>query len=351
MLTVLRLLLFPFTLIYACIIYLRNKLYDIGVLKSQKHTDVYTIVIGNLAIGGTGKSPTLEYLVRLLKNYYKLATLSRGYGRKTKGFLHVHTDSSVREVGDEPLQFKKKFPQLTVAVCENRNQGIEQLKKDSNIIILDDAFQHRKLTPDFAILLFDYNSLLTPIIPLPTGNFRDIMSQSQRAQLILVTKAPKENSNSQREEIKRKIRKYSQAPIFFSKIKYGELMDPLRLSHGKISNIQMSHILLLTGIANPSPLYNFLSESNHLIYHLSYRDHYDFQEKDYEVIRNTYHKLPEPRLIITTEKDIQRINTNLLIGIPIYYIPIQIYVEDYITFKEQILTAISQKITTQVKKS
>lgn len=243
MLTFVRYLLFPFTMLYAYIIYLRNKLYDIGILKSQKHKDIYTIVIGNLAIGGTGKSPTLEYLVRFLKNSFTLATLSRGYGRKTKGFLYVHTNSTAQEVGDEPLQFKKKFPQITVAVCEDRNKGIKLLKKDSEVILLDDAFQHRKLSPDFSILLFEYNSLLGPILPLPTGNFRDVMSQTKRAQLILVTKSPKENSKSERKVIEHKIRKYSQAPIYFSKIKYGKLTSPSHKSCDSIDNTEKKYLV------------------------------------------------------------------------------------------------------------
>src|SRR5690606_6426916 len=170
MLNYLRLLLLPFSFLYGLIIILRNKAYDRGILKS-KGFEIPTIVVGNLAVGGAGKSPMTEYLIRMLMHSYKVATLSRGYGRRTKGFLLVENQDDPIKVGDEPLQFKRKYPEITVAVCEDRVVGVEKLKNDHDLVILDDAYQHRALKPGFSILLLEYKSLFKPKFLLPAGNF------------------------------------------------------------------------------------------------------------------------------------------------------------------------------------
>lgn len=331
----LRFLLLPVSLVYASIVFIRNKLYDIGILSSQRHSDVTTIVVGNLAIGGSGKSPMTEYLIRLFYDSRKIATLSRGYGRKTKGFRFVQCDSSALEVGDEPLQFKNKFPDITVTVCEDRNLGINKLKSSHELILLDDAFQHRRLTPTLAILLFEFETLLRMQLPLPSGNLRDLMSQCKRADLIVITKSPETINKSDRNKIEQKLRKRSNAPIYYSKIEYGQPKNNSKLSSDK-ENLKTMHLVLVTGIANPTPLFDYLSASAQSILHLEYKDHHNFEEKDYTKIIKAYNALPEPKMIITTEKDYQRIDKSSFDGLPLSYLPITISIEDEADFKNKV---------------
>ena len=192
-------LLFPISLIYWGVVWLRNLAYNAGIFKSEKF-HIPVISVGNLAAGGTGKSPMTEYLVRLLKEQYKIATLSRGYGRKTKGFLEVEKNSTSEQTGDEPLQFKTKFPEITVAVCENRAVGIEELEAEHDVIVLDDAYQHRAVKPGLSILLFDYREVFKMQFCLPTGNLREPLSGRKRADIIVVTKSP-EGLNAQEKKI------------------------------------------------------------------------------------------------------------------------------------------------------
>lgn len=196
-----RWLLLPFSWLYGLIIIIRNWCYDAGVFKSHRF-NIPVISVGNLDIGGAGKSPMTEYLVRLLKNKYALATLSRGYGRKTLGFLIAKSSATATEVGDEPAQFKQKFPEVTVAVCEKRVVGIEQLRASHNLIILDDAYQHRAVTPGYSILLFDYSRVFEPHLMLPVGNLREPFSGRRRADTIIVTKCPDDLDKQHREKLK-----------------------------------------------------------------------------------------------------------------------------------------------------
>lgn len=326
MITVLRWILFPISLIYHFIIWIRNLLYDKKILQS-KSFNIPTIVIGNLAIGGTGKSPMTEYLIRLLKDKYKIATLSRGYGRKTKGFRLVQTDSKAIEVGDEPLQFKSKFPDITVAVNENRCEGIEKLQTDHHIILLDDAYQHRKLTPGFSILLFDFHSLMKPILSLPTGNFRDILPSTKRANLIVITKCPNHISDKAKSRIEKVIRKYNTAPIFYTKIAYdtAKSMDN-QFSLGELTN---KEILLFCGIANPAPLVEHLSDKGNIVHLIQFPDHHNYTNADFEKIKDKFNSLAaDEKIIISTEKDIQRVDTELFQNYPLFYIPIHLQTVD-----------------------
>ncbi|MGJ1266296.1 tetraacyldisaccharide 4'-kinase [Sphingobacterium spiritivorum] len=322
----LRWFLFPITIIYTSIIWLRNRLYDYQLLKSKTY-NIPLIVIGNLAIGGTGKSPMTEFLIRLLKEKIKLATLSRGYGRKTKGFRFVSTHSTSAEAGDEPLQFKRKFPEITVAVCEDRCYGVEQLEDKHDLIILDDAFQHRKLKPTYSILLFEYTSLSGPVILLPTGNFRDMMMESHRANIIIVTKTPEDATEEDKRKIIRKISRHnSTASIYFSKIKYDKWMD--KNGSGCYTNLKETDVLLITGIANPNPLINHLQPNVNRVIHMSYPDHHAFSETDISKIEEMYKAMTgSNKLILTTEKDFQRLYGTRLHHFPFYYIPIQIAFE------------------------
>lgn len=197
MIRIIRWILLPLSLIYQLLVWVRNQLYDRGVLRSRRF-DIPTIVVGNLIVGGAGKSPMTEYLIRLLADKYRVATLSRGYGRRTKGFRLVAVDSGASEVGDEPLQFKRKFPQITVAVSEDRCAGIDQLRETHDLITLDDAYQHRRLQPGLSLLLFDYASLQQNRMLLPTGNYRDNFSAVKRADAIVITKCPSNLDNLKR---------------------------------------------------------------------------------------------------------------------------------------------------------
>jgi len=339
MIQLLRWILLPISLAYLLIVWVRNKLYDEGILKS-KSFDVPNIVIGNLAIGGTGKSPMTEYLIRLLSSHVRVATLSRGYGRKTSGFRYVEMTSTAIEVGDEPLQFKTKFPKLTVAVCEDRCKGIEILKNSHQVIILDDAYQHRRLKPGYTVLLFDFVSLFSTTITLPTGNFRDNFSASARANLIVITKCPRQLSLEQRQHIKHRIRKHSEAPIFYSAIKYEQLRDRTHLPVE--FNLSAYHILLLTGIANPLPLKEYLVDKVISIKQLTFPDHHNFSETDYIKIHSAFQNITGNKIIITTEKDIHRLHDKILSAIPIYYIPVQLdFITDQSTFDQHILNYLS----------
>lgn len=328
MISALRWILLPISLIYWLIVWSRNKLYDKGILKSTKFT-IPTIVIGNLAIGGTGKSPTTEYVIRLLKDHYKIASLSRGYGRKTKGFRFVKKDSLAIEVGDEPLQFKTKFPDITIAVSEDRCLGIRKLQKDHDVIILDDAYQHRRLHPGYTILLFDFKSLFSPIITLPTGDFRDNFSATKRADLILITKCPNSMTTGQKKHIEHRIRKYSLAPIFYTGIEYDRPVT--RSGEFLEQELTAYEIVLFCGIANPSPLRSHLIAQGNLVHMLTFPDHYNYTDKDFHRIENYFRSISPKtnKIILTTEKDIQRIPDSALRELPLFYIPIHLKSMDH----------------------
>lgn len=328
MITTLRLLLWPISLLYGLVIAIRNYLYDKNIFKSQKF-DLPIIVVGNLAVGGTGKSPLTEYLIRLLKDSFKIASLSRGYGRNTKGFIYVETNDSFTKVGDEPLQFKTKYPDITVAVCEDRVEGVKRLKDDHDLIVLDDAFQHRKLNPGLSILLFDYESLLKPFLFLPAGNLRDSFAQRKRADLIIITKTPADLSEERKIAATQRLELNANQKVFFSSLSYGR---PYNISDMLKSSDDVLHpdndILLLTGIANPKPLQSYLAEKCHNVELISYPDHHSYSEKDIEFISKRYTNLDsERKFIVSTEKDMQRLrkfmNTPLLTDLPIWIIPIE----------------------------
>lgn len=345
MIKIFRWILLPISIIYALIVWIRNKMYDYGLLTSQSF-DIPTIVVGNLAIGGAGKSPMTEYIIAKLKDSYKIATLSRGYGRKTKGFKFVQENSTVLEVGDEPLQFKRKFKDITVAVCENRCHGIEILKPNVDLIILDDAYQHRKLKADLYLLLFDFNSLFQPLITLPTGNFRDNFSSIKRANYIIITKCPKIISSHQKDTIERHIRKYTHAPIFYSSILYN---NPICFHDRckKIDDLKAYEILLFCGIANPKPLYDYLTLDNNVKL-ISFPDHHNYSQSDYEKIINAFNRLTSTKkIILTTEKDKQRINSDYFDSYPLYYIPINTLIEssNELEFTSHIKDYIKTKIS------
>jgi len=334
----LRLLLFPFSLIYGAVIWCRNRLYDLGVLH-QTSFDLPVIVVGNLEIGGTGKSPMIEYLIRLLKVNYKIATLSRGYGRRTKGFLEAQPGTSAMDLGDEPLQFKMKFPDITVAVQENRVAGMEILKKDHDLVLLDDAYQHRALKPGLSILLFDYNQLNDIKILFPAGNLRDRISERRRADIMVVTKCPKDLDHNSKQKISRQLEVSGRRiPIFFTGISYSDPIPYNRMiSDGqsqapetappKLEDFQQA--LIVTGIARPAPFEAYVRSGITRVETLTFPDHHPFSVGDINLIGKKFEAMnSERKVILTTEKDKMRLIAkefaDQLMEWPLYYIPIRV---------------------------
>ena len=249
-----RILLLPFSLLYWLIIAIRNWLYNKKIIRSTSF-GLPIICVGNLAVGGTGKSPMVEYLVRLLKDQYKVATLSRGYKRRTKGYALADDESTALEIGDEPMQFHIKFPDISVAVGEQRLEAIPQLLHDrpgTQAIILDDAFQHRAIKAGLNILLTDYSNLFTRDFYLPTGDLRDLKSEYKRAEIIVVTKCKPDLTVNEKEKITREIRLQNGQTIFFAAIEYGQPYHIL--NHSGFPLTENTEVLLVSGIANPRPI-------------------------------------------------------------------------------------------------
>lgn len=321
-----RLLLFPFSILYGLGVILRNLAYDFGIFKSHKF-ELPVISVGNLSVGGSGKSPMTEYLVRLLKDKYKIATLSRGYGRKTSGFLYVDTNSLSSESGDEPLQFKRKFRDITVAVCENRAEGILRLEQDHEMIILDDAFQHRSVKPGLNILLLEYGTLFKQQWLLPTGDLREPLWAINRADIMVISKCPEKMNSEQQNAIRSKFRTDT---LFFSFLKYGNLKSFNENAHDRSLNSinQKSKVILLTGIAKASLLLEELASYGPELIHHQYPDHHQFSDKNIAKLVNEFNELTgDDNLIITTEKDAQRLRTAGIIeqlkDLAIYYLPVE----------------------------
>ena len=323
----LRLLLLPFSILYGLIIWLRNKAYDARIFRSYRF-DLPVICVGNLAVGGAGKSPMAEYIIRLLANKQKVAVLSRGYGRKTVGFRLVSLEDTAYEAGDEPVQFRQKFKDITVAVSEKRVIGIEVLKVKNDVIILDDAFQHRAVNAGLNILLFDYTRLDEPFLMLPAGNLREPFSGRKRADILVISKTPENLSSAQRKAIIQKIKPYNHQQVFFSYLDYGSLA-PLYTGHANLfEGITQEHsVFLLTGIANPKPLLEKLKSITNKVKHYDYPDHHPFSKKNIIKLVSDFSAVSETKkVIITTEKDAQRLQAagikELLKGLPVYYLPV-----------------------------
>jgi len=326
-----RKILFPFTILYGLITSIRTILFDKALLQSYSF-DVPVIVVGNLSVGGTGKTPQIEYLIRLLSERYAIATLSRGYKRKSTGFVLANANASAETLGDEPYQFYQKFSSIQVAVDANRKNGIEQLLAQTyppQVILLDDAFQHRKIKAGFYVLLTAYDDLFTDDFLLPTGNLRESRSGAQRADVIVVTKCPKPLSEEEQTQIKQKIRRYSPATVFFSGIAY-EKMVYSKNNSISVSQIQQSNCLLLAGIAKPSLFFNYLKNTKSIC--LTYPDHHHFSESDIQHIKQQVGE----NIIITTEKDYVRLKDSVLQK-QLYYLPIQ---TSFITASDQFDTLI-----------
>lgn len=312
-----RKLLFPFSILYDLITSFRNFLFDKGILKSYPF-DLPIIAVGNLSVGGTGKTPQIEYLIRLLSERYTIATLSRGYKRKSKGFVLADANATAETLGDEPYQFYQKFPSIQVAVDADRKNGIEQLLTQTQppqVILLDDAFQHRKVKAGFYILLTAYDDLFTTDFILPTGNLRESRNGANRANLIVVTKCPPILTKEEQAIVKEKIQNYSDASVFFSSIAYESFVVSQK-DKISISEIKETPFLLLAGIAKPTSFFNYLKNPNTVC--LTYPDHHNFSDSDIQEIKNQAGNNP----IITTEKDYVRLKDSSLQN-QLYYLAIQ----------------------------
>jgi tetraacyldisaccharide 4'-kinase len=329
----------PIAFLYGIALRLRNFAYDIGILKSYSFSSISIISIGNLSFGGTGKTPHVEYLIHLFLSQgyqrHEIATLSRGYGRKTKGFLLVENNHSSEDVGDEPLQFKHKFLDIPVAVDENRKHGIEQLLTlfpDIRVVLLDDAFQHRQIKADLSILLTDSSNLFVDDYLFPIGTLREPQHGSKRADIIVVTKGSKFISPLEQRSIRDKISPKIHQRVFFSFMEYLELKRIAEVSETiDLKSIiqQKFSVLLVTGIAKSSDLEYYLKDSVYEFIHLKYPDHYVFSSDDVQFIQQKFASIQNlNKIIITTEKDSKRLlNKNILntiYNLPVYYLPIKI---------------------------
>ncbi|MEO6818754.1 MAG: tetraacyldisaccharide 4'-kinase [Ginsengibacter sp.] len=319
-----RYVLFPFSIIYGGVIWVRNKMFDKKILRSASF-NFPVICIGNLAVGGTGKTPMTEYLIRLLKENYNVAVLSRGYKRKTKGFVIADNQTTAIDIGDEPMQMHLKFADVTIAVDEERVVGIPlilQANSATDVIILDDAFQHREVIAGLNILLTDYNNLYTRDILLPAGDLRDRRHSSERADIIVVTKCKSYLEEEEKQKIISEIRPTQNQKVFFTKIKYSV---PYHLfSHEEKILDPLSQVLLVCGIANPQPLKEVLTKYVSTYEILNYRDHHIFTTDDLREIKKHFTKMnADNKIILTTEKDAVRLSKfkNELGDLPVYVFP------------------------------
>jgi tetraacyldisaccharide 4'-kinase len=333
-----RPLLIPFSFFYGLVIFIRNWLFDTGLLPSSSFS-LPVISVGNITVGGTGKTPHVEYLAQLLKNNYSVAVLSRGYKRRTNGFLLASLRSKVHEIGDEPLQIKLKVPDVHVAVNRNRVEGIRKLSDlfpSLDLVILDDAFQHRYIKPGLSILLVDYNRPIYADFLLPAGNLRESWRNSKRADIIIVTKCPPRLGPYERKRFIKKLKVRQGQKVYFTTYTYGtpvqvfpwkhqnkEIMSYKALRKNKVG------VLLVTGIANPDPLISFLRNEIHVDDSITYHDHHFYTQRDLAQITNRFNNLGiAEKIILTTEKDAVRLRELEISGKKLrkalYYIPVEV---------------------------
>lgn len=322
-----RVLLFPVSLVYGAVVWLRNRLFDKNILKSSSF-NLPVICVGNLSAGGTGKSPMVEFLLKLLHTDMEVAVLSRGYKRKTRGYALANPRTTALEIGDEPMQFHLKFPDVTIAVGEERVVAIPQLLHDkpgTNVIVLDDAFQHRTVRAGFNIVLTDHANLFTRDWFLPTGDLRDEKASYKRADVIVVTKCRSDLSPPERTAILEEIDPLPHQRVFFSAIRYGA---PYHILDRRPMAIDESmEVLLVSGIANPTPLKKYLQEKSKTYYEILYSDHHIFSIDDLKEIVKRYDGIQAPdKIILTTEKDAVRLVKfeQQLKELPVYVIPIEV---------------------------
>lgn len=317
----------PFAGIYWIITFLRNLLYQIGVFPSKRFNKAI-IVVGNLTTGGTGKSPHTIYLLSILRNKFKTAVLSRGYKRDTSGFIIANYDSTAKQIGDEPMQFFNRFKnRVIVAVGEDRVAAIKQLLQRFSLdsIVLDDAFQHRKLKADFYILLTEYGNLYSDDYVLPVGNLRESSFGARRANLVIVTKCKDFPNLDEAEAIKKQLKIRENQNLFFSKVVYSNVLEhkqyPMHFNEATKSNV-----LLISGIVKSKDFYLFIKDNFLSVKHFKYPDHYNYKPDDIKQITKAYEEMSEPKIMLTTEKDYMRLKHEYALMENLYYLPISIQI-------------------------
>jgi tetraacyldisaccharide 4'-kinase len=350
---IVKIILFPIACLYGFIIAVRNKLFDWKILPS-KSFDIPVISIGNLSAGGTGKTPHTEYLTALLKNQYKVAILSRGYRRTTKGFIIASSGHSQTDIGDEPLQYFKKYPDVTVAVDEDRKRGISRIlieKPETQVILLDDAYQHRYVKPGKSIILTDYHHLYVNDYMLPTGMLRERAKGARRADIIIVTKTPKVLSPITRRNIETELKLQPNQKLCYSYVGYDEPI-PLKLcSNQKPASAKYNYIIMVAGVANSYPFQEYIKSICNELIVIDFKDHHQYTSQDMDKISREYFSIiSKDKVIFTTEKDATRLDNEAfapyLDELPFYYVPIRIRFHDCdnIRFDKLILDYVQQSI-------
>jgi len=330
-----KILFWIFSIPFLLVTSIRNFLYNIGVIKSHQF-NIPIISIGNLVLGGSGKTPSIEYLVRLLSNNYKVAVLSRGYGRKSTGFILADSNSDAGIIGDESMQYYRKFKNIIVSVDSNRVRGINKLIKLNSkpeIVLLDDAYQHRRVKPGMSILLTKFNDLYSEDNIFPLGNLRESKRNANRADVIIVTKCDKNINKDQKRHIIQKLNIGDNQKIYFSSIKYSKMVYD-KESSKPLSEFKNIKFTLVTGIADSSHLINYLNDSGYNFNHILFKDHHDFSNSD--II-----KIDRNNLIITTEKDYVKLFTKITSSL--YYLPIEFIIDNEVDFSKQILDYIQTR--------
>jgi tetraacyldisaccharide 4'-kinase len=330
-------ILFPISLVYWIITSIRNIFFEIGIFKENKF-NIPIIGVGNITVGGTGKTPHSQYISELLQKKFKIAILSKGYGRKTKEFKYVNINSNCNEVGDEPLQMKKNLPKEIVAVDHKRVNGVNKIMREHpsvKCIILDDAFQHRSVKIGFNILLCDYNNPIYKDHLMPVGLLRESKKGIKRADCVVISKCPENLTLEESNRIKKKL-KFTKE-VFFSKVVYDKIVSLNGYKTIKKSSIKK--VLLVTGIANSSPIIEYLEKLNIQIKHIKYKDHFNYQKKDINKIIDIYKREISEIIILTTEKDAQKMKVfEELSKFPVYYLKVSIdFIRNKDKFEEKIL--------------
>ena len=335
--TLKKILLFPFAVIYGIITSLRNLLYDWKFLKS-KSVDIHTICVGNLAVGGTGKTPHVEYLINILQNDFKIAILSRGYKRKTSGFIQATNLSTAFDIGDEPLQYKTKNPQLEVCVDANRVNGIKKIlefPEPPKVVILDDAFQHRALNCELKIVISEYNNLYLSDCMMPAGYLRESKKGIERADIIIVSKTPDKTTAIEIRNVIKDLKPLAHQQLFFTWLKYGELkgfQNPTD-TIDTLNDLFRYRIVAFTGIGNPQPMITYLKEYASDVKHIQFPDHHRFTIQDIADVRAQLDAIEGGnKIVVTTEKDAMRLRGTDLQDIantlPLYILPIEVDFKD-----------------------
>ncbi len=327
----------------------RNMLFNTGILSSKSYS-IPIISVGNITAGGTGKTPHIEYLIRLLSERYRVAVLSRGYKRRSRGYVLAQPDTPMEMIGDEPWQIKEKFPQAYVAVDTNRRHGIERLMtdqktRDVQVILLDDAYQHRYVTPGINILLIDYHRMITEDRLLPAGRLRERVSNKIRANMVIVTKCPRNLTPIGYRVVQQSLHLKPFQSLFFSTFKYGNLRKLFTKGEMPLEQIRKDsmHVLLVTGIGNPQQMEQDMRKFAQYVTPLSYSDHHYFTPQNVEEINNAALKMPKPMIVVTTEKDAPRLKNmqgfNEVVRDNLYVFPIEIEIlkEKETTLNEQII--------------